>query len=187
MKKIIFYILAFLFCLPVQAQQQRFFGVIQDADGYTNVRNTNGTVIDKLWDNHVFVDWDAQKNHKKWHSVEYGAETGITKTYPKGNTHIGEIHKSRIHYLGDLPQLKKQPQSTDNYLVYANDTLTIEIGFQDFNPQRHTIVYDLDTGFVRSIDGCSDLIGIDNNIPNKEYELPCRDIGISNSIYNTSI
>ena len=54
MKKIIFYILAFLFCLPVQAQQQRFFGVIQDADGYTNVRNTNGTVIDKLWDNHVF-------------------------------------------------------------------------------------------------------------------------------------
>ena len=83
MKKIIFYILAFLFCLPVQAQQQRFFGVIQDADGYTNVRNTNGTVIDKLWDNHVFVDWDAQKNHKKWHSVEYGAETGITKTYPE--------------------------------------------------------------------------------------------------------
>ena len=45
---IIFYILAFLFCLPIQAQQQRFFGVIQDADGYTNVRDTNGTVIDKL-------------------------------------------------------------------------------------------------------------------------------------------
>jgi hypothetical protein len=170
MKMIIFYILAFLFCLPIQAQQQRFFGVIQDADGYTNVRDTNGTVIDKLLDNHVFVDWDAQKNHKKWHSVEYGAETGITKTYPNGNTHIGEIHKSRICYLPDLPQLKKQPQSTDNYLVYANDTLTVEIGFRDFNLQRHSIVYDLDTGFVRSIDGCSDLIGIDNNIPNKEYE-----------------
>ena len=79
MKKIIFYISAILFCLPIQAQQ-RFFGVIQDADGYTNVRDTSGTVIGKLLDNHVFVDWDAQKSHKEWHSVEYGAETGITKT-----------------------------------------------------------------------------------------------------------
>jgi hypothetical protein len=68
MNKIIFYTLAFLFCLPTQAQQ-RFFGVIQDADGYTNVRDTSGTVIGKLLDNHVFVDWDAQKSHKEWHSV----------------------------------------------------------------------------------------------------------------------
>ena len=168
MNKIIFYTLAFLFCLPTQAQQ-RFFGVIQDADEYVNVRGTNGTVIGKLLDNHVFVDWDAQKRHKEWHSVEYGTETGITKTCPNGNTYAGEIHKSRIRYLADLPQLKEQPQSTDNHLVYANDTLTVEIGFQDFNLQKHDIVYDLETGFVRSIDGCSALIGIDNNIPHKEY------------------
>ena len=44
MKKIIFHILAFLFCLSIQAQQ-RFFGVIQDADGYVNVRSTSGAVI----------------------------------------------------------------------------------------------------------------------------------------------
>ena len=149
MKKIIFHILAFLFCLSIQAQQ-RFFGVIQDADGYVNVRSTSGAVIGKLLDNHVFVDWNAQKSHKEWHSVEYGAETGITKTCPNGNTHTGEIHKSRIRYLADLPQLKKQPQSTDNHLIYANDTLTVEIGFQDFNLQRHAFVYDLETGFVRS-------------------------------------
>ena len=85
MKKIIFHILAFLFCLSIQAQQ-RFFGVIQDADGYVNVRSTSGAVIGKLLDNHVFVDWDAQKSHKEWHSVEYGAETGITKPCPSGNT-----------------------------------------------------------------------------------------------------
>ena len=131
MNKIIFYTLAFLFCLPTQAQQ-RFFGVIQDADGYTNVRDTSGTVIGKLLDNHVFVDWDAQKSHKEWH-------------------------------------MKKQPQSTDKCLVYANDTLTIKIIFQKFNPQKHAIVYDLEAGFVRSIDGCSDLIGIDDNIPHEEY------------------
>ena len=47
MKKIIFHILAFLFCLSIQAQQ-RFFGVIQDADGYVNVRSTSGAVIGKL-------------------------------------------------------------------------------------------------------------------------------------------
>ena len=168
MKKIIFYISALLFCLPIQAQQ-RFFGVIQDADGYVNVRDTSGTVIGKLLDNHVFVDWDAQKSHKEWHSVEYGAETGITKTCPNGNTYTGDIHKSRIRYLADLPQLKKQPQSTDKCLVYANDTLTVKIDFQNFNPQKHAIVYDLEAGFVRSIDGCSDLTGIDDNIPHEEY------------------
>lgn len=168
MKKIIFHILAFLFCLSIQAQQ-RFFGVIQDADGYVNVRSTSGEIIGKLSDNHVFVDWDAQKSHKEWHSVEYGAETGITKTCPNGNTHTGEIHRNRIRYLADLPQLKKQPQSTDKCLIYANDTLTVKIDFQNFNPQKHAIVYDLETGFVRSIDGCSDLIGIDDNIPHEEY------------------
>lgn len=168
MKKIIFHILAFLFCLSIQAQQ-RFFGVIQDVDGYTNVRDTSGAVIGKLLDNHVFVDWDAQKSHKEWHNVEYGAETGITKTCPNRNTHTGEIYKSRIRYLADLSQLKKQPQSTDKCLVYANDTLTVKINFQDFNSQKHAIVYDLEAGFVRSIDGCSDLIGIDGNIPHKEY------------------
>ena len=168
MRKIIFYLLAILFCLPTQAQQ-RFFGIIHDADRYANVRDTSGAVIGKLLDNHVFVDWDAPKSHKEWHSIEYGTDTGITKTYPHGSTHTGEIHKSRIRYLADSPQLKKQPQSTDKCLVYANDTLTVEIGFQDFNPQKHTIIKDIETKFVLSIDGCSDLTGIDNNIPHKEY------------------
>ena len=59
MKKIIFYISAILFCLPIQAQQC-FFGVIQDADGYVNVRSTSGEIIGKLSDNHELVDWDAQ-------------------------------------------------------------------------------------------------------------------------------
>ena len=168
MRKIIFYLLAILFCLPTQAQQ-RFFGIIHDADRYANVRDTSGAVIGKLLDNHVFVDWDVQKSHKEWHSIEYGTDTGITKTYPHGSTHTGEIHKSRVRYLADLPQLKKQPQSTDKCLVYANDTLTVEISFQDFNPQKHTIIKDIETKFVLSIDGCSDLTGIDNNIPHKEY------------------
>lgn len=169
MKKIIFYILAFLACSPIQAQQQRFFGIIQDADGYANVRDTNGTIIDRLSDNQVFFDWDAQKSRKEWHSIEYGTGTGIIKTCPNGNTHTGEIHKSRIRYLDDLPQLKKLPKSTDKCLVYANDTLMVEIGFQDFNPGNHVIVQDVESGFVRSIDGCSDLTGTDNKIPHKEY------------------
>ncbi|MDY3069672.1 MAG: hypothetical protein SOR57_08500 [Parabacteroides sp.] len=168
MKKIIFYILSFLFCLPIRSQQ-RFFGVIQDADGYTNVRDSSGTVISRLSDNHVFFDWDAENGHKEWHSIEYGTETGMTRTYPDGNTYTGEIHKNRIRYLEDMPQLKKLPESTDKCLIYANDTLTVEIGFQDFNPQKHTIIKDIETKFVRSIDGCSDLIGIDRNIPRKEY------------------
>ena len=168
MKKKSLYILAFLFCLPIHAQEC-FFGIIQNADGYVNVRDTSGTVIGRLSENRVFFDWDAVESHEEWHRVEYGPETGITKTYPNGNTHTGKIHKSRIRYLVDLPQLEKQPQSTDKCLVYANDTLTVEISIQDFNPRKHIIVQDSDVGFVRSIDGCPELIGIDGEIPLREY------------------
>lgn len=168
MKKVIFYIVTFLLCVPIRAQQ-RFFGVIQEADGYANVHDTSGAIIGRLSNSHVFFDWDAQKRHKEWHSIEYGGEMGITKTCPSENTHTGKIHRSRIRYLEDLPQLKRQPQSTDKCLVYGNDTLTVEIGFQDFNPQKHAIVQDIETGLVRNIDGCPDLIGTDNNIPHKEY------------------
>ena len=56
MNKIIFYTLAFLFCLPTQAQQ-RFFGVIQDADGYTNVRDTSGTLIIIEFVKKIHIKW----------------------------------------------------------------------------------------------------------------------------------
>ena len=150
MKQIILYLLILPLCLSAQTQQD-FFGIIEGAG------------------NRVFFDWDAHDHRREWHSVEYGTETGITKTFPGGNTRKSEVHRSRIRYLADMPQLKRQPQSTDNRLLYANDTLCVEIRLQDFQFSEHVIVKDSLTGFVRSIDGCSELIGTDGNLPQREY------------------
>ena len=150
MKQIILYLLILPLCLSAQTQQG-FFGIIEGAG------------------NRVFFDWDAHDHRREWHSVEYGTETGITKTFPGGNTRKSEVHRSRIRYLADMPQLERQPQSTDNRLLYANDTLCVEIRLQDFQLSEHVIVKDSLTGFVRSIDGCSELIGMDGNLPQREY------------------
>lgn len=170
MKKIILYILALPFCLSSQAQEQ-FFGVIRDADGYVNVRDSAQAVIDQLPDNLVFFDWNgAQKGAPEWHSIEYAAKSGITKSGgEKGLTRRGEIHRSRIRYLSELPQLAEQPNSSDTCLVFANDTLTVEIRLRRFDPHRHKIVWDAEGGFIRSIDGCTALLGIDGDMPRTEY------------------
>ena len=150
MKQIILYLLILPLCLSAQTQQG-FFGIIEGAG------------------NCVFFDWDAHDHRREWHSVEYGTETGITKTFPGENTRKSEVHRSRIRYLADMPQLERQPQSTDNRQLYANDTLCVEIRLQDFQLSEHVIVKDSLTGFVRSIDGCSELIGTDGNLPQREY------------------
>lgn len=171
MKKIILYILALPFCLSSQAQEQ-FFGVIRDADGYVNVRDSAKIIIDKLADNQVFFDWDAAdwKDSTEWHSIEYAAKPGITKSDgEKGLTRRGRIHRSRICHLGELPQLIEQPNSSDTCLVFANDTLTVEIRLRRFNPRRHKIVRGAERGFIRSIDGCTTLLGIDGDMPRTEY------------------
>lgn len=171
MKKIILYILALPFCLSSQAQEQ-FFGVIRDADGYVNVRDSAKIIIDKLVDNQVFFDWDAAdwKGSTEWHSIDYAAKPGITKSGgEKGLTCRGRIHRSRIRYLDELPQLAEQPNSSDTCLVFANDTLTVEIRLRRFNPHRHKIVRGAERGFIRSIDGCTTLLGIDGDMPRTEY------------------
>lgn len=171
MKKIILYLLAVLFCLSLQAQQH-FFGIIQDTDGYVNVRDNAKRIIGKLADNQVFFDWDAAgwKDSTEWHSIEYATEGGITKSSgEKGLTRRGRIHRSRIRYLNELPQLAEQPNSSDTCLVFANDTLAVEIRLRRFIPQRHKIVRDAEGGFIRSIDGCTTLLGIDGGMPHTEY------------------
>lgn len=171
MKKIILYISVLPFCLSLQAQQH-FFGIIQDADGYVNVRDSAKTIIDKLADNQVFFDWDAAgwKDSTEWHSIEYAAKPGITKSGgEKGFTRRGRIHRTRIRYLDQLPQLAEQSNSSDTSLVFANDTLAVEIRLHRFNPRRHKIVRYAEGGFIHSIDGCSVLLGIDGSMPHTEY------------------
>lgn len=169
MKKIILYLLALPFCLSSQAQE-KFFGVIHDADGYVNVRDSAQAVIDQLPDNLVFFDWDAARcnDQAEWHYIEYAPQGGINKTIT-GDGRTGRIHRSRIRYLGELPQLAQQPNSSDTCLVFANDTLAVEIRLSRFNPQRHKIVRDAEGGFIRSIDGCTILLGIDGDMPRTEY------------------
>lgn len=162
-----------LFTLPawlsVQAQGY-FFGIIQDKDGYVNVRNDQKAVIDKLTENHVFFDWNTNNDPKaEWHGITYGAETGITRENPHGtNTTTGNIHKSRICYLDDLPRLKCK-LSDDNRTLFANDTVSVEIRTRKFRPEKHRIQRYEGGMPIRSIDGVEDIWGTECQMPQTEY------------------
>lgn len=163
----------FFFCLlpgiSLQAQFH-FFGIIEDKDGFVNVRNDNKKIIDKLTENHVFFDWNSLNYpDSEWHDIVYGAEAGITRQNSHStNTKDGQIHKSRIRYLEDLPHVKLK-ESTANRIVFANDTVSVEIRMQKFRPEKHKFVRDKENNFIKTIDGVTDYWGTDGTIPRKEY------------------
>ena len=167
-------ILMSVFCAQAQ---NRVVGIIEDADGYVNVRDDKHAVIDRLNKNHVFYDYTAfgGDGTEPWHSITYGAETGITKTWGNtANVKNGLIHKSRICYMEDLPRLKFKA-SSQGRMIYANDTLSVEISTRNFRPEKHRIKMSKD-GLLVSIDGVpadapttTTLWGVDMELPQKEY------------------
>lgn len=174
MKPIVLSILLFLSIFSVHAQIE-WLGIINDPDGYTNVRaDSSMLIIDKLYNNQVFFDWNTRSEIEdgvkdNWHHIEYGAKNGMTMIYSGTESKTGRVHKSRIRYLSELKQLP-QISSSKNIFKYGNDTLNIEIKRRPFNAKSHKLVKDQENGWLKSIDGVESLWGIDGNIPQYEYE-----------------
>ena len=83
-------------------------GIIQDPDGFVNVRdqaNTQSQIQDTLKNGHVIYHLQDNETKNNWLLVDYH----------KGKDHLqGYIHKSRILYIRDMTPFKT---------ITANDTL----------------------------------------------------------------
>lgn len=107
------------------------FAIINDPDGYTNVRDENEKVIGKIYNDEIFavlavyepignlpIEWKLDSEGKAAKS--------------------GYIHESRIKYLGQLPQLKKRISNNSAIFEKDNIKITISIGALNINDKRIT-------------------------------------------------
>lgn len=152
MKKQILFLLAFA-CLSAQAQLQ--MAVIQDPDGYTNIREEPGIefeVIGKAYEDDYF--W-VEASEGRWMQVYCPC---------KGANIRGFIHQSRVRML-EMPEGIIETHE-ENRWKWRSPDLQVEIVSQDFLIEQHEIERSSE-GFVRKIDGKNPL-GVDGGLPRKE-------------------
>jgi hypothetical protein len=155
MKKILFFVSLFMTCFA-QAQ----FGIVQDKDGYVNVRDeqsTSSKIVGKLNSNTIIPIFNEENEGLKnsnWLLVEYQAEAS------------GYIYKDRIKKIEDFETIKPI-KSSSNSIEFSISDYKIQLETQKFNPKNHIITKEGE--LIHSIDG-KDFYGSDGVLPQIEFK-----------------
>ncbi|WP_436515414.1 SH3 domain-containing protein [Ekhidna sp. To15] len=138
-----------LICIAGLTQAQ-WLGIINDPDGYTNVREqptTNSKILGKFYDNEVFQIWD----------LDYDTIPNWRKVY-KWNPEsrealVGWMHKSRIKDLDFLPEIQGFELSQNGSVLTLNKNgIFFQLEFEQFDSTKHEIIRD-ERGYITAIDG----------------------------------
>lgn len=121
------------------------FAIIDDADGYTNVRDKHKNIIDKIHRNEIFVYSYMDEPIGKYQPIEwdFSSKNNAIKT--------GYIHESRIKYLYQLPLFERT--ITDNTAIFERDNIKITISIGVFNIDDKRIRKDPEYGYPLKIEG----------------------------------
>jgi hypothetical protein len=152
-------LLLLLFLTPIVAHAQ--VSIIQDKDGYTNVRakaDGKSAVIYRLKSNEVFwYDYEESHDKEEWITVtiplnKFALDGNLCSTESKLN---GFIHKSRL-----LPLDKLKP--------YTASDFNFQYSVKKFDAKSHLITYRYEN-VVILVDGRHPW-GTDGNLPKSEVE-----------------
>ena len=130
--KILFVI--FLFSVTGIASYAQSFGIINDKDGYVNVRkekSTNSAVVGKIYNDSLFGYDDEDKSD--WIKI-YKEDSGNSALE-------GYVHKSRIRPISKFRRVKNIRLYNDSCIA-VDDNLTIVIKSRLFNVKKHELTYD---------------------------------------------
>ena len=123
MKKSLFILTTFL---SYFAQAQ--FGIVQDKDGFANVRDeksTSSKIVAKVNSNSIYPI-DSDEENSKWYLVEYQPEKA------------GYVYHDRIKKLEDFESIS--PTSTnDSKIEFSVADYIIQLETQTFNSKKHKI------------------------------------------------
>ncbi|NML37615.1 SH3 domain-containing protein [Chitinophaga sp. G-6-1-13] len=151
----------------MQAQAQ--FGIIQDKDGYTNVREGAGIsrkIADKVANGEIVYTWEKQG---EWFDINYRRN---------GEIQGGFVHNSRIKMIDSFDKIKVRQESTTN-MVFQQDSVTVMFTTRPFVEKAHQIGHSkTDDGYpiVDKIDG-KQFYGCDGGLPSREYNTFTIQIG----------
>jgi Bacterial SH3 domain len=159
MKKILaLLILIFTQNLFAQNTEGYGFAIIDDKDGFTNVReepNVKSKIIGKIKEGELFFCFSNEK-HKDWFAVDI-----------KNNNKLsGYVHKSRIKFVEELPKLNKRKSIKDT-IYLRNDSITLKMVIGDFITTKHKLTKS--NTVITKIDGKRPM-GVDGGLPKTELK-----------------
>jgi len=149
----------FLLLLSFQLSYSQF-GIINDVDGYVNVRSTaqkGNNISDKLQNGSVVYYFEPQGN---WVSIDYKKN---------GKECNGYIYKDRIKYITDFKNVPLKSTLTDK-VILENEIIKVEIATTPFIKANHKLKFvHKDSNIVEKIDG-RQVFGTDGGIPKTQYK-----------------
>lgn len=123
--------------------------VIQDADGYVNVRSgpdKSASVADTLHNGHIVIAYDDSDGNPGWNVVFYnkGTQTSL----------MGYIHKSRLlkaKFMGILPAVARSEDS----VMFKKDSINVSITTCKFDRTKYRLAYAKkeEGGYLKSVNG----------------------------------
>jgi hypothetical protein len=156
------------------------FAIVRDKDGYVNVRqeqNINSKIIGKIRSDVII---EAASPNDDDNDVWFATMITIPKNEldtlkndiicGKPDTDsvwiYGYVHKSRLQFICDIPEIKGRYQRTKNALIFENGSINLRILLKNFEPTAHKISRN-SGGYVELIDGLEPF-GVDGGVPKKE-------------------
>lgn len=160
------------------------FGIIDDKDGYVNIRQgptLDSKIIGRIFESDIF--FFSKTGNGDWFTVEYGGQ--VPKLISEMEEHAknyyqndlkwksnsveiaGYVHKTRIVALSSLVKLNGQAKNLSREtFVFKNDTLSFQLELRRFNRAIHRIEKGKNG---LEIDGHR-LYGLQSEYPNQEIK-----------------
>jgi len=115
------------------------FAIINDADGYTNIRGKKREIVGKIYDNQVFaVPAHEDETQDKYYPIQRNVTN--QDRYDLGNGEECYIHKSRVRYLNNLPLLSKKIDS--NVVRFRSEKYKVEIKLGILDKSKYKVGLD---------------------------------------------
>ena len=157
MRKLV--VLFLLFCQFVVAQviEGGAFAVINDKDGYVNVRkekSVHSKVLKKLDNNTLIFVLEYDKDYYgNWIYADYE----------------GYIYNDRVKWIHNFPQIAKGI-AKGNTIVFEGKEIQVALSTEKFDKDKHSFKYHKEyRDVIEKIDG-KPFWGTDGNMPKKEYK-----------------
>ncbi|RFC54165.1 hypothetical protein [Brumimicrobium aurantiacum] len=133
------------------------FGIIEDKDGYVNIRNSAKNIIDTLSSEEIVYCFDLEG---EWFRIDYDLSR---------QNRSGYVHKSRVRIIENFDPFYSN-QLTDTSIVFSLDSIRIQITKRAFNAKSNSLQYHEinEAEYLEKING-KEIWGTDGEIPKMKY------------------